>query len=196
MFTLKILLSAFKSHKSETDGNLKHCRVLEARARALGFQSYHHFCNSLSGLPPDQFGKVSLGVMRYICQQRLPQQDCAYFEFRVLPNHGIGFYSHWIGWDDLGEEVRAPRPLEGLETAKSLRGVMKDPVYVVETQEELDAWQFIWRSTALIPEALAKEHFKRSFDKAKYVSANPPIDLIRRNANRYDNNFAADEPGI
>jgi hypothetical protein len=193
MFAFKAVLSAFKSHKADIDRDLKHCKVLEARARALGFESYHHFRNSLNGLPPDQFGNVSLKVMRYVCERRLPQQDCAYYEFRVLPRHGIGFYSSWIGWDDRGEEVRVPRALEGLGTARGLRKAMKDPVYVVETGQELDAWQYIWRSTALIPEPLAKEYFPRSFDKEKFVSPNPPIDLVKRNSNRYLNNFASDD---
>lgn len=193
MFTFEAVLSAFKSHKTDIDAGLKHCKVLDARARALGFESYHHFRNSLIGLPPDQFGNLSLKVMRYVCERRLPQQDCAYYEFRVLPKRGIGFYSSWIGWDDRGEEVRVPRALKGVETARGLRKAMEDPVYVVETAQELSAWQYIWRSTALIPASLAKEYFPKSFDKEKFVSPNPPMDLVKRNTYRYLNNFASDD---
>lgn len=192
MFTFKTVLSAFKSHQSDSDPDLRHCKLLEARARSLGFESYHHFQTYLHGLPPDQFGKVSLKVMRLICERRLPQQDCAYYEFRVLPKHGIGYYSHWIGWDDQGEEVRTPRPLESMGTTRGLGGAMKDPVYVVESPEELHAWQYIWRSVALIPEPLAKEFFSRFFDKEKLVSPNPPMDLVERNTDKHTNNFATE----
>jgi|SRR5471032_148172 len=191
MFSLKTVLKAFKYREDQSNSRLGHCKALELRALALGYQSYYHFKETLTGLPKDEFGKVSLRVMRKVCGNRMPLQSCAYYEFHSLPGKATGFYSHWIGWDDEGEEVRAPRPLNGTSTAKGLRNAMSAPVYVVETISELNAWRHIWHSTALVPEALAKEFFVKAFDKERFVSSNPPIDIIRNKISKYNNNFAS-----
>ncbi|AQR67582.1 hypothetical protein BZG29_03800 [Janthinobacterium sp. LM6] len=191
MFSIESVLKAFKYLEDKSNSSLSHCKMLNVRAIALGYQSYHHFRETLKGLPKDEFGKVSLRVMRKICQNRMPLQSCAYYEFHSLPNRATGFYSHWIGWDEEGEEVRAPRPLNGTSTAKGLREAMSAPVYVIETLAELNVWRHIWHSTALVPEALAKESFVKAFDKEKFVSQDPPIEIIRNKISKYNNNFAA-----
>jgi hypothetical protein len=193
MFTAQAVLKAFKYPADKSDSNSSHCRMLDARAKELGYKDFHHFRVSLKEMPQDQFGKVSLKVMRYVCASRLPQQGRTYYEFRSLPDRALGFYSHWIGWDSNGDEVRTPRPLEGRGTAKGLRGAMSAPVYVIESAVELNVWRTIWHSTALIPAKLAKETFAGAFDKRRFVAVDPPYELIEQRRSKYDDNFATVE---
>lgn len=193
MFQYKEVLGAFKDMVGgSADAAESHCKMLEIRARELGFQGYHHLRTTLAGTPTDKFGEVSLRLMRSICERRIPTLNCAYFEFHVLPGRRTGFYSHWIGWDKNGDEVRVPRPLHGKSTAHGLRRATPQPIYVLESAKEILAWKYNWGSTGLIPEAIAQESFPLSFNKKWLVAANPPIDKVRENANQYMNNLASE----
>ncbi|MGN6739116.1 hypothetical protein [Dyella sp.] len=193
MFSTHEVIDALKeaSFDQEPIEGLTHCQLLEGRAKELGFESYHHLRTLLMSVPEELFEHFSLALMRKICSRRMPTLDCAYYEFIVLPDRGIGFYSHFIGWDRLAEEVRVPRPLVGRPTASGLRGVADHPIYVLESTKEVSAWQASWRTTALMPEALARETFSRSFNKEHLVDANPPLHLIRR-PGKYVSNIARD----
>lgn len=194
MFQYADVLSGLKSLSTAPDSppDLSHCQRLNFQARSLGFQSYDHFRRTLRRVPTDSFPAVSLGLMRRVCEKRLPQSsDCYYYEFVPLPS-GMGYYSHWIGWDRSGNEVREPRPLNGLRSVERLRKVVDFPVYVIESERELVAWQHVWRSTAYLPEELAKQHFARCFDKRRLVVENLPLGaVLQRDA--YSNNFAVDD---
>ncbi len=191
MFQFQEVVNAVRDLTStEVNVDKSHCQLLEIRAKQLGYQSYHHLRESLKHLPTDQFGKISLKLMRQICADRIPSRDVPYFEFQVLPKKKIGFYSHWIGWDKHGDEVRIPRPLEGSSTAAGLRDLSKTPIYVVESPKEVLAWRHIWGATALIPSELAEEFFAFTFNKRFLVEKDPPMDLVRAKAGQYMNNFA------
>lgn len=184
MFNFKEVVKAIKKQRDDADASASHCQLVETRAKALGFQSYHHLRETLKRLPSDEFGNISLKILRKLCSERIPTLDCPYFEFHALPKNKTGFYSHWIGWNKKGEEVRVPRPLEGPETARGLRDLSRTPIYVVETSNEVLAWRYNWHATALIPEHLAREFFGSTFNRSHLVEANPPIDLIRRNKSK------------
>ena len=191
MFALQEVIDAVKDLASaDLKSDLSHCQLLNARVRELGYQSFHHFRETLRHIPPDRFGNVSLQLMRQVCAARIPTLDCAYYEFQVLPRHGVGFYSHWIGWDKHGDEVRVPRPLIGTPTASGLRRIADYPIYVVESEKELLVWKDIWRSTALVPENIAKSSFPLAFKKEHLVEKNPPLERIRAQVNQYGNNIA------
>jgi len=193
MFSTQEIIGALKeaSFDQESIEGLTHCQLLEARAKMLGFEGYHHLRTSLMSVPGELFEHLSLALMRKICSQRLPTLDCAYYEFMVLPDKGIGFYSYFIGWDCRAEEVRVPRPLVGLPTAIGLREIAEHTIYVVESMKEISAWQASWRATALVPEALAKEAFPRCFNKEHFVDANPPLHRIR-STRKYESNIVRD----
>ncbi|MCS3805047.1 hypothetical protein HNO92_002216 [Chromobacterium alkanivorans] len=188
MFAYQDVINGFKSLRSaeDTPSSLSSCQALEFWAKNYGFQSYHHFRESLRRQPQDTFAKTSLKLMRLFCEKRLPTLDCAYYEFMVLPK-SIGYYSNWIGWDKNGDEVRTPRPLSGKESVKGLRKAADYPIYVVESERELVAWQKVWGSTAYIPADLAKQHFQKSFNKKHLVADNPPYELIKRKRGNSDN---------
>ena len=191
MFQFQEVVDAFKDLAADDPSPEKtHCQLLEKYARELGFQSYYHFIHSLKNLPNEQFGSVSLKLMREICVKKSPSLDEAYFEFQAFSNQKISFYSSWAGWDKYGDEVRVPRALLGVETATGLRELAPYPVYVVESIRELLAWRYHWRSTALIPEKLAKEFFAFAFKRSLLVEKNPPMDLVEAKSNRYENNIA------
>jgi hypothetical protein len=192
MFQYQDVVDAFKGLTSvPINPGYSHCQLLDFYAKRLDYQSYDHLRKSLKNLPSNQFGKVSLKLMQKICRSRLPTQDCPYFEFKVLPNNQIGFYSEWIGWDKKGDEVRAPRALDGVSTAKGLRELVNYPIYVVESPKEVTAWRYNWHSTMLIPNDLAREFFPLSFNKSILVEENPPMALVEAKANRYANNIAS-----
>ena len=198
MFKYQDLTDGLKSLSSaeDTPKGLKHCHAINFQAKTLGFRDYYDFQQTLKKTPIDELAGLSIGLMRRICEKRLPRlQDCPYFEFVSLPNNGVGYYSHWVGWDANGDEVRVPRPLIGLSSVQGMRKAVDYPVYVVESERELTAWQQWWRSTVYVPEALARTHFTRFFEKKSRVVANPPMDLVEKKANsgRYNNNFAGDD---
>lgn len=166
MFKYDEILKAVKSlAANDPIGGFSHCQILEIKIRQLGFQSAHHMRETLKHLSPARFPSVSVSLMRKICERRLPSLDCEYFEFMMLPKGGVGFYSEWAGWDRNGDEVRVPRPLDGISTTQGLRKLAKYPIYVAESQKEVTAWRYNWQSTTLIPGQLARETFPLSFSK-------------------------------
>lgn len=195
-FTYKQVIDSFKSPASIDDGLLEfsHCQRLNIKARQLGFQSYVHLRKTLKQLPQDSFASVSLRLMRRICEQKLPTRECRYFEFVPLPK-GIGYYSEWIGWDKNGSEVRVPRPLHGMPSVNGLRKAVDFPVYVVESDNEIYAWQNIWKSTAYIPEDLAKRYFARYFNKQHLVEVDLPLERVTGKNRCDDNMTGGDEDG-
>jgi hypothetical protein len=192
MFSTQEVVSAVKNLTIADCGldDLSHCQLLEAKARKLGFESFHHLRTWLSSTPSDRIGNYSLALMRKICAMRLPTLQCSYYEFMILPNNGVGYYSCWIGWDRCGEEVRVPRPLAGLSTVYGLRKIAEHPIHVVESVKELGAWRYNWLSTALVPEELAKSNFPMAFNKQMLVEQSPTLDKIRSSG--YQSNIVRD----
>lgn len=195
MFNYKHVIDSVKAlaFNCKTDNKLSHCQLLDFQAKRLGFQSYHHLRETLRHLPQDSFAGLSIGLMRRICEMRVPRaRSNAYFEFLPLPN-GVGYYSYWIGWDTNGEEVRVPRPLDGRSAVNRLREIVNYPIYVIESDSELAAWQHVWKSTAYIPEELARKHFPKCFNKRHLIADPPPSDkLIKAAGNRRTQNFETD----
>jgi len=194
MFQYDEILKAVKSlAANDPVAGFSHCQIQEIKVRQLGFQSAHHMRETLKHLNPASFPSVSVSLMRKICERRLPSLDCEYFEFMMLPKGGVGFYSEWAGWDRFGDEVRVPRPLDGIPTVQGLRKLAKYPIYVVESQKELTAWRYNWQATALIPGQLARETFPLSFNKRLLVDSNPPMDLVKaKSRGMYNGNIAKD----
>lgn len=159
-----------------------YCQALDVYAQQLGYESYHHLSKSLKALPSDRLGKVSLKLMRQICARRLPSSDGSYCSFTAFPDGSFGYYSHWIGWGPEGEEVRVPSPLNGRRTAENFRQFLDHPIYVVESEKELMAWQWRWLAGAVIPIALAKKFFPGFFNQKHLVAQNPPLEKVRRQA--------------
>ncbi|WZB62781.1 hypothetical protein WJ970_05175 [Achromobacter xylosoxidans] len=184
MFNYKHVIDGLKSLAADksSHGKLSHCQLIDAQAKKLGFQSYHHLRRTLELLPPDSFSSLSMGLMRRICAMRMPRETGPYFEFVPLPD-GIGYHSYWIGWDSAGKEVRVPRPLDGKSSVKGLREIAKHPVYVIESDLELVVWQHVWKSSAYLPETLARRSFPRCFDKRHLVADSLPSDELILSAN-------------
>jgi hypothetical protein len=165
-------------------GRRSHCQLLNFYAEQLKFRNYEDLLRSLKATPDDEIGKVSVRLMRKICAARLPSLDCAYYNFTAFRDGSFGYYSHWIGWDDKGNEVRVPSPLDGMRITEHSRGCLPHPVYVVESHKELLAWRFTWMAGAVMPEALAREFFPSFFKQDWKISSNPPLHRIRAQATR------------
>lgn len=187
MFSYAQLKAGLKSLPVSADvsADLCHCQLLTVRARQLGFNDYNHFKQVLKKAPRDAFGNISLRLMREICEKRLPEPGSTYYEFMRLPD-GVGFYSQWIGWDNKGDEVRVPRPLDGFASVPRLRAEVDHPVYVISNLDELTAWRLVWGKSAYLPEQLAKAYFKTYFEKDHLVDQDPPMRKVNARYRRND----------
>jgi hypothetical protein len=165
-------------------GRRSHCQLLNFYAEQLNFRNYEDLIRSLKAVPDDNIGTVSVRLMRQICAARLPSLDCSYCSFTAFNDGTFGYYSHWIGWDDKGREVRVPSPLDGMRIVEQSRERLSHPVYVIESFKELLAWQFKWLAGAVMPEALARKFFVSFFSQDWKVSKNPPMHKIRAQAAR------------
>jgi hypothetical protein len=185
MFDSQLLISAFKSLAAEAaPPDLGHCQRLNFQARRLGYNDYHHVLRLFKKPTENTLQSLPVRLLQRICAKQLPtRSDCAYVELYAL-GRKVGFYSSWIGWDKDGDEVRVPRRLDGLASVSGLRGQSESPIYVIERDTELLAWRADWRSTAIVPEDLARAHFGSLFDRQHLVASDPPYDLIRAKSAR------------
>ncbi|EJM63696.1 hypothetical protein PMI30_04080 [Pseudomonas sp. GM50] len=199
MFDLAYTVDAVRSMELDSvPSDLSHCQQLELKAKHLGYQNWNHLLDTLRNEPDHiRLEKCTTRLMQRICQMRLPSRDKAYVQLTVLPKGGIGHYSYWIGWDNKGNEVRVPRPIDGRDQARRLRKLQPSPVFAIETERELLSWQHWWFSTAIVPPGLAKKHFPSLFNKKHLVAENPPIDVIRAKyaamGDIYADNLAEDD---
>lgn len=181
MYSRHQLLLAFKRLASVEDSpsNKSHCQRLNYHAERLGFQTFEHYRRWLKSAPEKSLGKLSIGLMEHVCATKLPSLDEPYFEFTPMPE-GFSYYTHWIGWDKCGNEVRVPRPLNAQDSVPQLRKLLDYPIYVIESVHELLAWQYRWKSTGYIPESIARDFFASFFKKDHLVDPNVSTELIRQ----------------
>ncbi|MCF5016489.1 hypothetical protein GIW67_00775 [Pseudomonas lactis] len=181
MFDFECVTNAVRAMELDSvPDDLSRCRQLELKAKHLGYQNWNHLLDTLKNEPAkDRLHKSTMRLMQRVCQVRLPLRNKAYVQLTVLPVGGVGHYSYWIGWDKTGNEVRVPRPIDGREQARKLRKLQPSPVFAIETERELIAWQHLWFSTAIVLPDLAREFFPALFNKTHLVAKNPPIDIIK-----------------
>lgn len=185
MFGAQQVLDSVKSMQlADAPTDLSHCQYLRYSAQKLGFNSYESLKSYLQNPPRDRIGKVHTQLMRKVCSLRLPTAEKDYVYLTSYGHFSFGFYSQWIGWDCRGNEIRVPRADCFRDRIAAYREYFPDPVYVIETMNELLSWQFLWQANAIIPYELAETAFKSLFNKKHRVAKKPPIDLIKRNVQR------------
>ncbi|WP_249978225.1 hypothetical protein [Vreelandella olivaria] len=191
MFAYQECLDSLKYlAKNSIRTDLSYCQRLDFYSCKFGFNNYHHFQKTMPKLPTDRFGKVSLRLMRQYCQTARPGLDMAYYELYAEKGPKIAFYSHWVGWDKIGREVREPRPLDAQKSIDGLRELFVHPIYIVENHRQLLGWLHNWYGTALVPQTLAKYYFPEKFDRKRLVCDHVDIKLIRACNEDYNNNVA------
>lgn len=196
MFTFKDVIDQFKCSTltSTTESELRHCQILDLRAKSLGFRDYFDLRSQLKDAPSADLERVSLKLMRGICATRVPPtEEFAYFELQLLPT-GMGYYSQWIGWDKYGNEVRVPRPLSAKTSVTKLRNLASSPVYVIESEPEFFAWRTMWKSTAYVREDIARVRLPSLFGKSHMICEDVSTELIvsASAARNFDDNVAVD----
>lgn len=172
--SLKSLAQIDDSHPEKS-----YCQRLNYHAQRLGFQNFEHYRRCLKSTPEASLGNISTRLLERTCATKLPTSDTPYVELTPLPN-GFTFYSHWIGWDKNGNEVRVPRPLDAQRSVPRLRKLLEYPIYVVENLDELISWQYTWKSTAYLPQDMAQKYFPSLFAQDHLIDPNVPIELIRQ----------------
>ncbi|WP_078738692.1 hypothetical protein [Pseudomonas fluorescens] len=181
MFSAQKVLDSVKSMQvADAPADLSHCQYLRHGAKLLGFKSYEDLKSYLDNPPMDRIGNICTGLMRKICEIRLPSFDSSYVRMTSYGDLSIGYESYWIGWDRRGREVRVPRAAYGKEAVVDFRNHFKRSLYVIESESELMAWRFNWQSDAVVPVELAQAHFKSIFIKQHLVEKNPPMDLVEK----------------
>jgi len=174
MFNFACVTNAVRSMEMEhiPDG-FSRCQQLELKAKYLGFQSWNHLRDTLRNEPDkERFEKISTNLMFRICAARMPARNVVSNQFTVLPDGGIAHYSYWVGYDELGEEIRIPRPLYAREWAQKSRKFYP-AVLVIETEREFMTWLLTWHTTALIPEKLTKMYMPSCFDRERIKPRRP-----------------------
>lgn len=185
MFSAQQVLDSVKNMQlADAPTDLSHCQYLRYSAQKLGFNSYESLKTYLESPPTDRIGKVHTELMRKVCSLRLPEANKDYVHMTSYGSFSFGYYSHWIGWDSQGDEVRVPSGDCFGDLVVKYREYFSDPVYVIETKNELLSWQFLWNANAIIPYKLAETAFKSLFNKKHLVAKKPPIDLIKRKVQR------------
>ena len=185
MFSAQQVLDSVKSMQlADAPTDLSHCQYLRYSAKKLGFNSYESLKTYLESPPRDRIGKVHTKLVQKICSLRLPVEDKDYVQMTSYGHFSFGYYSQWIGWDSRGNEIKVPRADCFRDRVVVYREHFPDPVYVIETMNELLSWQFLWQANAIIPYELAETAFKSLFNKERRVAKKPPIDLIKKNVQR------------
>lgn len=161
---------------------------LDAHAREIGFNSYQHFLLSLAKLSDERIGNISTKLMRLACARTLPKPSHHYYEFIAHKDRRMRFYSHWIGWDKRGQEVRVPSTMNASYRVPNLRERLAAPVYVIENRKQLLAWRNKWRGMAYVLRAIAERELSPAFDREQDVVPgirNEDIDLEEDYSHNY-----------
>lgn len=150
-------------------GEYSYCQRLTHLCKEFGFNNFHHFRKVVEHLSEDLIGNISTTLMRRYCEVAQPKPGIAYYEFLSINNDTrLRFYSQWAGWDELGQEVRIPRSLNG-ESASRLRKSLNKTVYIVENDRQLIAWRHRWHGLCYISAELCKKHMKEAFERDKAI---------------------------
>jgi hypothetical protein len=188
MYSRNQLVSALKSLASVDDSlpDKSYNQLLNYHAQRLQFQSYEHFRRYVNSAPSVALGNLSTKLMERVCASKLPSFNEPYYEFTPFPG-GLGYYSHWIGWDKNGNEVRVPRPLDAQHSVPAVRKLLKKTIYVIENKSEILPWQYLWRAPAYISHSIATEFYPRFFSQEHLVDPDVPRKLVQL---RIAENFA------
>lgn len=183
-FNAETILETFKTTKVADAPKLKHTQYLRYLAQRLGYQDYEHFKRCLKTAPSDRLGDFYTTLMKKICALRVPEEGIAHVRLSHFDGKSIGYDSYFIGWDRNGKEVRMPNPGYEQLAIMDFRTIFEEPLYVIETDAELSAWQWNWGSFAAVPVALAKANFPSLFLKEHLVVTDPPLQKIKRRIRR------------
>lgn len=180
MYSRNQLICALKSLAAEDDTqpNKSYKQLLDYHAQRLNFQSYEHYRSWLSKAPDTALGNLSTQLMERVCATKMPSYDEPYYEITPVAE-GYSYYTHWIGYDRNGYEVRVPRPLDAQSSVPELRKLLNYPIYVIENGLELVAWQYKWKATAYVAARLAKVHFFSFFCQDHLVDHDVQPELVR-----------------
>jgi hypothetical protein len=184
LFNAASILKTFKSMEVANAPQLKHTQYLNYCAQLLGYTDYNHFKGCLDSAPSDRLGDYHTSLMKKICALRVPKEGVEHVRLSDYNGRSISFDSYFIGWDKHGNEVRVPETGHCSPAITDFRTFFDRPLYVIETEAELLAWQWNWGSFAAVPVAMAKSHFPSLFNKKHLVVENPPLELIKRKIRR------------
>lgn len=152
------------------DQGMSYSERLDFHAKEIGFNNYHHFLISLAKLSVDRIGKINTKLMRIACGRAMPRPSRRYYEFIAHRDRRMRFYSHWIGWDKRGQEVRVPSLMNAPYRVPNMREKLDAPVYVIETPAQLHAWRHKWQGMAYVAQYLAEIELRSAFNREQDVA--------------------------
>ena len=159
MYSIQDVLAGVKSlFGAESDEELSHCQKLDLYSRKLDFQGFQHLKKTLKGLPYDELITQGDVIMRSICSMRLPCNNQRYYEYFIEAPlaERVYYYSRKVGQDIYDCEIREPKPLNGLERVKDIRGGGDSLYYLLGSETEVLSWMSKWGGKALVPESIVK----------------------------------------
>lgn len=171
------------------DQGMGYTERLHFHAREMGFNNYDHFLLTLAKLSDDRIGKINTKLLRLACARMMPKANQDYYEFIANKDRRMRFFSHWIGWDKRGKEVRVPSLINAPYCVPRFRERLDAPVYVIETREQLRAWQHKWHGMAYVNQPLAERELHLAFDREQDVMHDIRSEDIDRDED-YSHNYA------
>ncbi len=153
------------------DKSLTLCQHKELYARKYGFDSLDHLQKDYT----IRALRASFENRRLACLQLKPNDSLNdYYQFDIdEEDQSIGYYSHFMGYDDEGYELRSPSIIKGEILIKHFREDLDKEAYVIEDLESLYQWRFVWSGIAIINAGLVESNvlFKRTLKPTR--SHNP-----------------------
>lgn len=158
-----------------------HCQKLDICSREFGFKNYHDFKHTFPKFSLDRKGHVYSKIARKYCQVAEPNPNIKYYFFTAYESQDYSYYSHWIGWDKMGKEVRAPSLIKAKQIVDIFResSDKKDIIYVIDTSMQYIQWFCNWYGKAVISQNIAEQFFSSAFNQKGRVCKDVDIELVK-----------------
>ena len=143
--------------------NKTHCQKLDICSQEFGFRNYYDFKHTFSEFSLDRTWDIYSKMARKYCQVAQPNPNLEYYFFTAYESQDYSYYSHWIGWDKVGKEVREPSLIKAKQIVDIVRELSdkEDIIYVINTSMQYIQWSCNWYGKAVISQNIA-EHFLSS----------------------------------
>ena len=137
---------------------------LDSIAQVVGFESFYHVTCKLSDPSLADARDAAHELHRRICLLRLPGEEPKWFDFTLSSDmKSYRVTTQWTGYDSDGLELRVASPVDGPKTCRTVRDLLGENLFVLESDYEVCCWMILWRGRALVREAPARQFFIGAF---------------------------------
>lgn len=87
---------------------------------------------------------------RDLCESRRAEAHRSYYFVTMHDSFQYSYYSHWVGWDDEGYELRVPSQMSPKWVIEFVRESLREPLYIIHNEDEAFRWMWFWQGHALV----------------------------------------------